>query len=125
LPASGISGEASPNVDIPDNKTAGVSSVITLAGTGVVARIKVGLNIQHPFIGDLRVTLVSPTGRVTVLHAQLGGSTDNIVATFDSASPGVLATMLGQSIAGSWVLNVSDRAQRDVGKLRSWSIELH
>ena len=89
-----------------------------------MTRIKVGIDIQHPFIGDLRVTLSSPAARVAVLHAQLGGSTDNIVATFDSVSPGVLTTMIGQSIAGAWVLNVSDRARRDEGTLKRWTIEL-
>jgi subtilisin-like proprotein convertase family protein len=32
--------------------------------------------------------------------------------------------MVGQPMLGNWVLNVSDRARADVGKLRSWSIEL-
>ena len=59
-----------------------------------------------------------------MLHAQLGGSADDLVATYDSASPGVLSSMLGQPMAGNWVLNVSARARQDVGKLRSWSIEL-
>jgi len=59
-----------------------------------------------------------------VLHAQLGGSADNIAATYDSASPGVLASMIGQPMKGEWVLNVSDRAARDVGTLKRWKIEL-
>ena len=32
--------------------------------------------------------------------------------------------MLGQSMKGDWILNVSDRARQDVGKLKSWKIEL-
>jgi len=32
--------------------------------------------------------------------------------------------MLGQSMKGNWILNVSDRARQDVGKLKSWKIEL-
>jgi len=123
-PSATVSGQASPNIEIPDNRAAGVSSTITLAGAGTVARIKVTVDIQHPFIGDLRVALTSPTGRSTVLHAQLGGSADNIVTTYDSSLPGVLTNMIGQSIPGPWILNVSDRARRDIGRLRSWSIEL-
>ena len=118
------SGEATPNLTIPDNRTAGVNSSIAITSSGTVSRIKVGVDIQHPYIGDLRVTLTSPSGRRAVLHAQLGGSADNIVATYDSASPGVLATMIGQPMKGNWVLNVSDRAARDVGKLKRWKIEL-
>ena len=59
-----------------------------IAASGTVAQIKVGVDIEHPYIGDLRVALHSPAGRRAVLHAQLGGSTDNLVATYDSASPG-------------------------------------
>jgi M6 family metalloprotease-like protein len=124
-PASLIAvGQVSPNAAIPDNLAAGVSSAIAIAESGTIAQIKVDVDIEHPFVGDLRVTLSSPAGRNTVLHAQLGGAQDNLVATFDSASPGVLAGMIGQSMQGAWVLNVSDRARRDVGRLRSWRIEL-
>jgi M6 family metalloprotease-like protein len=118
------SGQANPMASIPDNTTAGISSTIVIAQSGTVAQIKVSVDIQHTYIGDLRVTLTSPAGRSTVLHPQLGGSTDNLVATYDSAVPGVLGGMVGQPMMGNWTLNVSDRATIDVGKLRSWSIEL-
>jgi hypothetical protein len=117
-------GEAKPMVSIPDNKSAGISSAITITQSGTVAQIKLKVDIQHTYIGDLRVALTSPAGRSTVLHPQLGGSADNLVATYDSAVPGVLSAMVGQPMMGSWILNVSDRARIDVGKLRSWSIEL-
>jgi M6 family metalloprotease-like protein len=118
------SGQANPMASIPDNTTTGISSTIIIAQSGTVAQIKVNVDIQHTYIGDLRVTLISPAGRSTVLHPQLGGSTDNLVATYDSAVPGVLGGMVGQPMMGNWTLNVSDRARIDVGKLRSWSIEL-
>lgn len=117
-------GQASPNLPIPDNRAAGVSSTIGINETGNIGQIRVSVDIEHPYIGDLRVTLASPTGRTAILHPQLGGSADNLIATYDSASPGVLTAMLGQPMAGSWVLNVSDRARRDVGRLRTWRIEL-
>ena len=117
-------GQATPNIALPDNQAAGVSSAIAISGSGTVAAISVKVVIEHPYIGDLRVTLQSPGGLVDVLHARLGGSTDNLIATYTSATPGVLATMVGQPLAGNWVLNVSDRAARDVGVLKSWSIEL-
>jgi M6 family metalloprotease-like protein len=124
VPARNESGEATPNLTIPDNRSAGISSAIAITNSGTVSRIKVSLDIQHPYIGDVRVTLTSPSGRRAVLHAQLGGAADNLVATYDSASPGVLSTMVGQPMKGEWVLNVSDRAARDVGKLKRWKIDL-
>jgi subtilisin-like proprotein convertase family protein len=116
--------EVSPDLKIPDNNPAGVSSVIGLVGAGTVQQLKVGLQITHTYIGDLRVELVSPMGRRAILHARLGGSTQNLVTTYDSASPGsVLATLVGQPIGGNWVLRVADLAGRDVGQLSKWSIE--
>jgi subtilisin-like proprotein convertase family protein len=117
-------GKATPMLSIPDLKTAGVSSSIAITQSGIVAQIKVSVDIQHTYIGDLRVALASPGGRNTVLHPQLGGSADNLVATYDSAVPGVLSAMVGQPMKGNWTLNVSDRVRGDVGKLRSWGIEL-
>jgi len=122
--AQTVSGSASPNVPIPDAQTAGISSVIAITRSGTVAQIKVGVDIEHPFIGDLHVTLRSPGGKLEVLHARLGGGTDNLRATYDSTSPGLLSGMLGQSMQGSWVLTVADRAAQDVGRLKSWKIEL-
>ena len=117
-------GEAQPMVAIPDNVSAGVSSAIAIAESGTVAKIKVKVDIKHPYIGDLRVALTSPAGRTTVLHPRLGGSSDDLIATFDSGSPGMLGDMIGQPFKGNWILNVSDRARRDVGTLRRWSLEL-
>ena len=118
------SGQASPMASIPDSMAAGISSTIAIAQSGTVAQIKVRVDIQHTYIGDLMITLISPAGRSTVLHPQLGGSTDNLVATYDSAVSGALSSMVGQPMKGVWTLNVSDRARIDVGKLQSWAIEL-
>lgn len=122
--AISASGMASPKIKIPDNRAAGVNSVITIAESGTVSQIKVKLEIKHTFIGDLRVTLTSPANRIAVLHAQLGGAADDLVATFDSAVAGVLADMIGQPFKGNWVLNVSDRAKQDRGSLQKWSLDL-
>lgn len=118
------SGAAEPMLAIPDNVSAGVSSTIAIAESGTVARIIVRVDIKHPYIGDLRVALTAPSGRSTVIHPRLGGSADDLITTFDSAVAGVLGDMIGQPFKGNWILNVSDRARRDVGKLRRWSLEL-
>jgi M6 family metalloprotease-like protein len=117
-------GEARPMMPIPDNRSAGIASIIPIAASGIVRQIKVSVDIEHPFIGDLDVALVSPSGRRATLHARLGGSRDNLVETYASSNPGVLATMIGQPMQGDWMLRVADRARQDVGTLRSWRIEL-
>jgi subtilisin-like proprotein convertase family protein len=110
---------------IPDNRSAGVSSAISISIPGTVGQIRVSIDLGHPYIGDLRVALTSPTGRSSVLHPQLGGPADNLVETYDSLAPGsMLSAMAGQPMMGVWTLDVSDRAAADIGTLRRWSLEL-
>ncbi len=119
-----IRGEAAPKLAIPDNDPTGITSVIALAGAGLVKQLRVSLDIPHTYIGDLRVELVSPTGRRAILHGRLGGGQDNLAMTYDSSAPSsVLKTFVGQPIAGSWILRITDLEGQDVGKLNKWSIE--
>lgn len=91
---------------------------------GIVNRIKVSVDIKHTYIGDLRVELNSPTGRRALLHARQGGAQDDLVQTFDSASPGQLSNLIGQPAQGVWLLRVADLDRRDEGTLRKWSLEI-
>lgn len=123
-PSQTATGEQSPNMAIPDNVAGGVSSTINIAKSGIIRRIKASVDIEHPYIGDLQVELLSPTGRRAILHGRAGGPSDNIVASYDSNRPGELANLVGLPMQGNWVLRVADQAAADVGKLRSWRIEL-
>lgn len=123
-PQQTVRREATPNLTIPDNQAGGISSTISLNAAGIVRRIKVNVNIVHPFIGDLLVEVTSPTGRRAVLHRRQGGEQDNLNASYDSERPGELSTLVGLPVQGNWILRVSDRARQDVGRLVSWSIEI-
>jgi subtilisin-like proprotein convertase family protein len=88
--------------------------------------MKVSLDITHTYIGDLKIELVSPSGRGAILHSRLGGGQDNLVMTYDSTLPSsALAPLIGQSMKGDWVLRMIDLAGQDVGKLNKWSLELN
>ena len=117
--------EAAPNVDIPDNDPAGVSSVLAFGNQGTTRRVKLTVQIQHPFIGDLRVELLSPSGRRALLHAQTGDDADDLALNLDSNSPSSpLLPLVGQPVQGNWVLRVTDLVGQDTGKLQKWSLEL-
>jgi hypothetical protein len=67
-----------PNASIPDNDTQGVNIpiVLDLGSAEVIDSIEVGLSIAHPWIGDLVITLSSPSGSTITLFEQPGiGST--------------------------------------------------
>jgi M6 family metalloprotease-like protein len=124
-PASTVSGSATPNLAIPDVTSAGIQSSVPLSGSGVAGRLKASVEIAHTWVGDLRVQLVSPSGRTATLHGQVGGSQRDLKMTYDSEIPSSpLAPLVGQSVAGNWTLRVADLMARDTGTLKSWSIEV-
>ncbi|MFH7597278.1 S8 family serine peptidase [Streptomyces racemochromogenes] len=100
---------------IADNST--VESPITVTGVSgnAPAALKVGVNIVHTYIGDLKVDLVAPDGTVYTLHNRAGGSTANINQTYtvDASS---------EAANGTWKLRVNDNAGGDTGKIDSWSL---
>ncbi|MGI9303409.1 MAG: proprotein convertase P-domain-containing protein, partial [Gammaproteobacteria bacterium] len=122
--ASTVRGEATPAMKIPDNEVAGISSAIAVSQAGVAKGIKVAVDITHTYVGDLRVELVCPSGKQALLHTRAGGSSDNLIKTYDSLSATTLAALMGESVEGNWVLRVTDLAGLDTGKLNRWSLEL-
>ena len=117
--------EAEPNLDIPDNNASGISSSLAFTNAGTTRQVKLAVQIEHTFVGDLRVELFSPNGRRAILHAQTGGDADNLTLNLDSNSPSSpLLPVVGQPVQGNWVLRVTDLAGQDVGKLKKWSLEL-
>ncbi|MFD9031396.1 S8 family serine peptidase [Streptomyces sp. NPDC059567] len=103
------------DVTIADNAT--VESSITVGGvTGnAPATLKVGVDIKHTYIGDLKVDLVAPDGTVYTVHNRTGSGTDNIVQTFTVNASSEVAN-------GVWKLRVNDNAAQDTGKIDAWNL---
>jgi extracellular elastinolytic metalloproteinase len=119
-----VRGEAIPGLVIPDNDIKGVSSIIVIPQSGKVQGLKVGVDITHTYIGDLKVELISPAGNSVVLWNRAGSGQDNLITTFDPVSKPALATLVGQEMKGNWTLKVSDLVGQDVGKLNKWNMEI-
>ena len=89
--------------------------------------LRVTVDIEHTFIGDLVVTLKSPASMTVApikLHNREGGGTHNLKTTYDSVNAPGLVALNGKSPQGNWTLEVADQAKQDVGKIRSFSLEL-
>ena len=95
---------------LPDNSPGGIESTITLIETGVVDSLQVGVSISHPFIGDLYVELVAPTGQSATLHNRTGSSRDNVQTVYSMSNTPSLLALRGQPVAGDWTLRVKDLA---------------
>ncbi|MEU7503657.1 S8 family serine peptidase [Streptomyces lavendulae] len=114
-PPAGKYFENTADFAIGDNTT--VESPITVSGvTGnAPATLKVGVNIVHTYIGDLKVDLVAPDGSVYTVHNRAGGSTDNINQVFTVNASSEVAN-------GTWKLRVNDNAGGDTGRIDSWNL---
>jgi len=128
-------------VAIGDLKT--VSKTVSVSGTTLpVYGVEVIVNITHRHIGDLVVTLVSPSGTKVKLMNREGSNGQNLNNVIfrdyaDTTIPVGIVNYTGayipnESLAGfnrvsptgTWTLQVSDQAIGDVGWFNSFSIRL-
>ena len=135
---------------IPDDDAGGVVSTLFVPISGRIKDLDVRINsIDHSFVGDLKVELVSPDNATTVrLIEHVGGPNnggDDLVDTvFDdeaattvgsgaSAAPYTgsfrpqgdqLGRFDGKEQQGTWKLRVSDRYENDTGSLLSWGLTI-
>lgn len=107
----------SPNAPIADLST--VTSTIDVEEDLALASATLDLNIAHTWRGDLKVTLVAPSGKEVVVHDRKGSSTDDVTGSFDLSE-----ALKGESAKGTWTLKVEDKARRDVGTLKDWTLTL-
>ena len=106
-----------PGAWIPDYDSAGLTRTLWVDRTSRLENI--ALSITHPYRGDLRATLVSPTGTTLYLHDRSGGSADNLHIDWN------VGNYFGTASAeGTWVLHVYDQAEGDVGLIDAWALHL-
>ncbi|GIF71993.1 M6 family metalloprotease domain-containing protein [Asanoa siamensis] len=118
-----VVGKSEPRAVIPDGDMNGVADTITFDSPGTVRAMTFEADITHPFAGDLRIVLLSPTGRRAVLHDRVRTGR-NLHLELDSEPPSALAPMVGQPVAGDWLLRVTDASSDDAGTLERWRIEI-
>lgn len=114
------------NLAIPDNTSKSAISTINIDSNVIVERVDVTVNITHPFIGDLQIALVAPSGTISILLyrpsqgalSALGSSQHDVHFTFNTVLD------WGESAQGSWALLVKDSATGNVGTLDSWSLDV-
>ncbi|TMP46811.1 peptidase S8 [Pseudoalteromonas citrea] len=105
-------------VDIPDNDPTGVSSVINIPDDITIFGSDTLIDITHTYIGDLVVTLTSPSGTTATLHNKAGGGADDINQSFASSA------FNGEVAQGDWTLKVVDTYAEDTGTVNQWAVTL-
>jgi subtilisin-like proprotein convertase family protein len=109
-------------VSIPDNNLTGITRTLTISGPAdfIVEHVEVVVQAPHPFRGDLRIRLTSPSGMVSTLAEQRSDPGDNLSNWLFTS-----VAHFGEDPNGSWSLNVADVAADDVGALSSWAITVY
>ena len=120
-----VSVSRSPALAVSD--TGGLAmDLITITQAIDVERVEVTLNVTHPFIGDLGVLLVAPSGTTSFLLwrpqqnplSAYGTDQNNIHFTFDTV------LNWGEGSVGTWGLGIFDEATGFSGSFDSWTLNL-
>lgn len=113
------------DVPIKDLKTSSLE--LPIADTGALKSIKVSVDIEHTYRGDLVVSIKPPAATgvsAIVLHNREGGSFDNLKKTYDEVNAPGLVALKNKSPKGTWTLTVADKEKQDTGKIRSFTLEM-
>jgi len=115
-----------PELEIPDTGPEVEDSAEVEAQCGV-DDVTVDIYITHPYRGDLIVTLSGPAGQSALLKSFEGDDgDDDLVGNYPRTlvPEESLDLFAGGDAQGTWTLLVRDAGERDVGILRSWSLNL-
>ncbi len=128
-------------VSIIDNTT--VTSEMIIDRDVELTDLRVLVEIEHTFVGDLHITLTSPSGIEVILLNDPSCSDNDMLVTFDddaitnleSHCAGTvpwyeggavpyeyLSIFDGEHTRGTWTLSVTDTAQIDTGTILDWQL---
>lgn len=89
---------------------------------GRVLEVIIDLEIEHPLIGDLIISIVSPAGTEIVLQDRTGGSQNHLKVQYGSSQ---LSGLVGEQTEGTWTLKVRNVHSSNSGVLKNWKIKFH
>ncbi|MHB8994349.1 MAG: proprotein convertase P-domain-containing protein [Armatimonadota bacterium] len=130
----------STDTPLPITDYSNTQSTITVPSGGTITDLNVMVNISHTCVSDLDIRLTGPSGQECYFfyHAYIPGAdftgtvfddeADNSIADGSAPFTGSfipyhsLGVYDGLSQAGTWILDVYDRAGWDQGTLNSWSL---
>lgn len=140
---------SNPSSGIPDNDEQGLIDSITISNSGYIGDIDIRVDINHTWVGDLRINLThEETGKsitlidrpgfpaensgcredniMTILDDEITLPVDPECASFPAAISGTflpensLTTFDNDQIAGNWLLTVTDKIPHDTGNINQW-----
>ncbi len=112
------------SIAIPDNNSQGIVSVIQVADSAIVRDVQVALDIDHTYLGDLEISLVSPSGSVVMLQGRTLGRRTKLQTIYSLQTTPTLRKFFSQQTQGRWQLRIIDSIANDIGTLNWWKLTL-
>ncbi|MEX0315912.1 MAG: reprolysin-like metallopeptidase, partial [Allomuricauda sp.] len=128
-------------IQIPSLGTPTITSSVQIFEDLPVSDVNVSIELNHTFLEDLIIDLISPSGTRVTLVSNACGDANNINAVFDDAGValtcsdnpaisgtvaplGSLSSLNGETTLGEWTLEIRDTAANDGGSLVAFSLEV-
>lgn len=123
-PSRWVQGQNSTPMAIPDFNAQGATSLIRITDVQPVQDIRITVEVEHEFMGDLELYLVPPQGNLVMLQSRTLGRLTRLQTTYTLQTTPLLRDLLGQSARGNWQLRLIDGAPLHTGQLKSWLLNL-
>lgn len=111
-------------VEIPDCDLTGVVSAIDVAERALIQDIQVTVELEHGFMGDLSLYLITPRGDELLLQSRTLGRLTQMNKTYTLENTPSLRLALHHSTAGQWQLKLVDSVRLHIGRLKRWELRL-
>ncbi len=109
-------------IAIPDNAPRGIVSSVTVTAEGQLQDIKVYIQAEHEFLGDVSFTLQNPQGISTLIQSRTLGRQTRLQRTYSLVNTPALRRLINTSVKGRWQLQVVDSVPEHVGQLKQWEL---
>ncbi len=128
-------------ITISSSGTPTITTSILFVEDLPISDVNVNLQLDHTYLEDLIITLISPSGTEVTLLSNNCGADNDLNAVFDDdgdpivcgenpaisgtvAPIGFLSSLNGESILGEWILEIEDTAASDGGTLVDFSLDI-
>lgn len=117
---SSDTGTVAINTAVPDNTPSGLTRTLTIPDALDAEHVELILDATTTYVGDLRITLTSPSGTVSVLAEQRDDPQDDL-------DERVFTTVRhwGEAALGNWTVQVADRGPLDYAVWNSARLIVH
>jgi len=106
---------------IPDNDPTGVTKSFFVDQNVRIEAVELVLNVDSPFIGDLRISMVSPSGTGSLQAKQRAGDGQNDYVDY----PFTTLRCWDEPSIGTWTVTISDRNAFDESTWIDYSLKFY